>query len=143
MSAFSDVSSAVSAIKLGPEDYMTKPVNPDILLDVVKRFVRRRPEPNSQPIPSTNSFGRLRGKSAIMQEVFDRAQRAAPTNCTVLILGESGTGKELLAEAIHARSRRSDERLVAINMAALPESLVEASCSATREGRSLEPKAIA
>src|SRR2546421_11611711 len=70
-------------------------------------------------------FGQMIGRSAEMRRAFEMADRVAPTDSTVLILGESGTGKDLLAQEIHARSPRTGKPFVAVNCAALPETLIE------------------
>src|SRR5213596_4336654 len=70
-------------------------------------------------------FGQMIGRSAEMRRAFEMADRVAATDSTVLILGESGTGKDLLAQEIHARSPRSGKAYVAVNCAALPETLIE------------------
>jgi len=127
--AYGDVDSAVAAMKLGAEDYLTKPVDPEALLQLVRRMIARcdtapRAENNK---PCDEPAGpRILGQSAAMVEVFERVRRAAPTDGLVLILGESGTGKELIASAIHEQSRRKAGAYIAVNIAALPESLVEA-----------------
>ena len=128
MTAYGDVQSAVHAMKLGAADYLTKPVNPDHLLKIVRDTLERTrawesPPPGDPGDEST--FGLLVGQSSGMREVFDKIQRAAQTDSIVLVLGESGTGKELVAAAIHQYSRRSEGPYVAVNMAAIPNHLVE------------------
>jgi DNA-binding NtrC family response regulator len=128
--AFGDVDSAVRAMKLGAFDYLTKPIDPDRLLTIVRDALKqppRTPAPKTQAgAPGvTPGFGPLIGASRLMEEVFDRIRRAAQTDGLVLILGESGTGKELVAAAIHRESRRVKGPYVAVNMAAIPSELVE------------------
>lgn len=126
--AYGDVDSAVTAMKLGAEDYLTKPVDPDALLRLVRNKITGAPsKARKSGGLSLNAGGRgILGQSPAMLDVFERVRRAAPTDGLVLVLGESGTGKELVAAAIHAYSRRKDGPYVAVNIAALPESLVEA-----------------
>ncbi|HEX7449889.1 MAG TPA: sigma-54 dependent transcriptional regulator [Pirellulales bacterium] len=127
--AYGDVDSAVTAMKLGAEDYLTKPVDPDALLVLVRRKIaREQATGDTQPAGLFEVRGGrcILGQSPAMLEVFERVRRAAPTDSLVLILGESGTGKELVASAIHAYSRRKDGPYIAVNIAALPESLIEA-----------------
>jgi DNA-binding NtrC family response regulator len=127
--AYGDVDSAVRAMKLGATDYLTKPIDAERLLTIVKDVldkprtaVERPPVSTAAPAPG---FGPIIGRSRAMQDVFDRIRRAATTDGIVLILGESGTGKELVAAAIHRESRRKNGPYVAVNMAAIPRELVE------------------
>jgi len=128
--AFGDVDSAVRAMKLGAADYLTKPVDPQRLLTIV-RDTLHAPAAPPKPLPASVApqtlagFGPLIGASRSMQDVFDRVRRAAQTDSIVLILGESGTGKELVAAAIHRESKRASGPYVAVNMAAIPAHLVE------------------
>lgn len=128
--AYGDVASAVAAMKLGAEDYLTKPVDPEALLVLVRnKFMPSEPAvPAHQggPASGVTSGPRILAQSAAMREVLERVRRAASTDSLVLILGESGTGKELIASAIHAQSPRNNGPYVTVNIAALPESLVEA-----------------
>ncbi|HWB13640.1 MAG TPA: sigma-54 dependent transcriptional regulator [Pirellulales bacterium] len=126
--AYGDVDSAVAAMKLGAEDYLTKPVDPEALLLLVRRTIARQEvtSPDRQKGSAAAPGVRILGQSAVMIDVLERVRRAAQTSSLVLILGESGTGKELIASAIHAQSRRSIGPYVAVNIAALPENLVEA-----------------
>ena len=127
VTAYGEVSSAVEAIKLGAEDYLTKPLNPDSLRLLLRRLI----QPKSTLPLEECAAGKLQeltgiiGQSPQMQDVLERVERVARTDGIVLILGESGTGKELVASAIHRLSRRKSGPFIAVNVAALPESLIE------------------
>ncbi|HEY3244892.1 MAG TPA: sigma-54 dependent transcriptional regulator [Phycisphaerae bacterium] len=130
MTAHGDITSAVEAMKLGAEDYLTKPVNPDELLLLIKRALTARGKDAqiaqlSERLDSKLGLEKLIGQSKPMQDVFARLRRAARSESTILVLGESGTGKELLAEALHQNSPRKNGPFIAVNMAAVPETLVE------------------
>lgn len=130
VTAYGEVNSAVDAMKLGAEDYLSKPVNPDELVMLVERCLELRRKDATivelqQRLDERLGFENIVGKSTAMLEVFDHARRAAATESTVLITGESGTGKELIAEAIHQNSPRKEGPFVTVNMAAVPEHLVE------------------
>jgi DNA-binding NtrC family response regulator len=117
-------------MKAGAFDYLPKPYDLEELRLVVARAIEHRRmrmelEDLRRRVAGEGQFGRMVGESPVMREVFVSADRIAQTDLPVLILGESGTGKDLLAQEIHARSARSRQRLVALNCAALPESLVE------------------
>jgi DNA-binding NtrC family response regulator len=126
----SSVNSAIEAIKAGAYDYVTKPVNPDELVVLIKRAIEIRAkdkEIDNLRRRLDHRFGieRIIGQAKQMKDVFDRIQRAAAVDSTVLILGESGTGKELVAQALHQNSPRSKGPFVAVNCAAVPATLVE------------------
>jgi DNA-binding NtrC family response regulator len=129
MTAYGDVDSAVAAMKLGAADFLTKPVNPADLLALVHNCLRERSVPAPAGLAGQDQaqsvFERIIGTSHGMQQVCDQTRRAAQTASTVLILGESGTGKELISEAIHQNSPRHAEPFILVNMAAIPETLVE------------------
>jgi len=124
------VESAVDAMRAGAAHYVTKPVNLAELRVVLERLVekQRLARRNSQleaQLDERFGFDRIIGRSAPMQAVFRTLRQVAPTDVTVLVTGESGTGKELVAQALHQNSRRSKAPFVALNCAALPESLLE------------------
>jgi two-component system, NtrC family, response regulator HydG len=130
VTAHGDVNSAVEAMKLGAEDYLSKPVNPDELLLLVAKCLKERRKDETieglqQRLDKQLGFENIVAQSKLMLDVFDNARRAAATDSTVLITGESGTGKELIAEAIHQNSPRKEESFVVVNMAAVPQHLVE------------------
>ncbi len=130
LTAYGDVNTAVEAMKLGAEDYLSKPVNPEELLLLVNRCLdaRRKDETIDQlqqRLDHLLGFENIVGRSPSMVRVLENSRRAAATDSTVLITGESGTGKELIAEAIHQNSPRKSGPFVVVNMAAVPEHLVE------------------
>ncbi len=127
------VDNAVQAMRDGAYDFITKPVNLERLGLLVKRALGRRELARKQQelqaevrrLESRNGGGELLGRSAAMQQVFDKIAQVAPTRASVLITGESGTGKELVTNALHAASPRKDAPLVKVHCAALSESLLE------------------
>jgi DNA-binding NtrC family response regulator len=126
----SSVNSAVEAIKAGAFDYVTKPVNPDELILLIKRVIESTNKDKEidhlrRRLDQKFGLDRIVGQSRQMKEVFAKIQRAAPVDSTVLILGESGTGKELVAQALHHNSPRRKGPFVAVNCAAVPGTLVE------------------
>lgn len=123
VTAFGTIQTAIDSIKLGADDFLLKPVDPVQLLDQVKRLLQRRKP--SFATPDSPSLAAIVGQSAAVASIRQNIRRAAATNSTVLIMGESGTGKELVARAIHASSPRAGGPLIVINMAAVPETLVE------------------
>ncbi|HUJ00720.1 MAG TPA: sigma-54 dependent transcriptional regulator [Usitatibacter sp.] len=124
------VESAVEALRLGASDYLTKPVNLQRLKAVLSRVpksgeLRAQIGALREELHRLGRFGRLVGRSAPMQEVYDKVARVAPTEATVLLLGESGTGKEIVARTIHELSRRRKHPFLAINCGAISPNLIE------------------
>jgi len=123
--AYGDVNSAVAAMKMGASDYLTKPLKPDELLLLLNRYLpMRNRSPKQIPI-DVAGIGQMIGQSQAMRVVFEQIRKVAESDSIVLITGESGTGKELVASAIHDHSRRRQNPFVAVNVSALPESLIE------------------
>jgi len=130
ITAFSSVESAVEAMKKGARDYVTKPVNIaelKLTLERALHYEQLQQENASlrQRLDERFDFGRIIGRSAAMQRVFETLAMVAPTDATVLITGESGTGKELIANAVHQNSPRKVGPFVKVNCAALHENLLE------------------
>ena len=130
MTSYASVRSAVEAMKQGAADYVSKPFDPDELLLLVDKLLQQAQAERQHAVLKAESerlhpVSGLVGSSEAMKVVLDRIARAAPTDATVLVLGESGTGKELVARAIHAQSPRRDAAFVAVNCAAIPETLIE------------------
>jgi two-component system, NtrC family, response regulator PilR len=131
MTAHGSIDSAVEAMRKGAFDYLTKPLDRDTLLLAVARAVERTRLVSENRRLREELRGRFRvenlvGAHGSMQEVFRIVHKVARSGSTVLIYGESGTGKELVARSIHVTSDRRDRPFVAINVSALPESILEA-----------------
>ncbi len=130
VSALDAAKTAVEALRLGAADYLVKGFELDELRQRVANLLKLATleEENSslrRQLASEGQFGAMIGRSEEMRRAFEIADRVAGADSTVLILGESGTGKDLLAQEIHARSPRAGKPFVAVNCAALPETLIE------------------
>ncbi len=130
MTAFGSLDTAIEAIRAGAYDFITKPLDMDLLSLTLERAVdhknlKHQVKILSEEIERSHSFAGLIGESPIMKEFFARLQRIAGAETSVLITGESGSGKEITARALHQYSRRRDNPFVAINCSALPENLLE------------------
>jgi two-component system response regulator AtoC len=141
LTAYATVQTAVTAMRQGAADYLTKPFTSAELEQVVRRAfdavpsfgtmqggdrtvdLSRRPEPDA--VTTWPSRTGILGKSPEMQDVLALVARIAPTSANVLVCGESGTGKELIARAIHAQSRRGDGPFVPVDCVSLPDTLLE------------------
>jgi DNA-binding NtrC family response regulator len=131
MTAFGGIQDAVSAMKSGAMDFLAKPVDPDHLMLLVERALAQRRLISEymllkEELAARRGAPTIIGEATSMKQLSLAVQRAAGTDATVLIEGESGTGKELFARAVHALSGRSNGPFVAINCAAIPETLLEA-----------------
>jgi DNA-binding NtrC family response regulator len=130
MTAYGTVKNAVKAMKLGAEDYLSKPVDVEELELVVSRALEKKSllaeaSVLRQRLEQKYRFDNLVGESPPMLEVLKSVRQIAPSNASVLLLGESGTGKELFAQAIHENSPRKRRPFVKVACAALPETLLE------------------
>ena len=121
ISGFGTVDTAVRALHLGADDFLLKPVEPDVLSARVSDLLERRPRTET----ASSSVPGIVGRAPAMRALYERIQRVAPTETTVLIVGETGTGKELVARAVHALSPRKAKPFLAVNCAALAEGLLE------------------
>jgi DNA-binding NtrC family response regulator len=130
MTAFGRIEDAVTAMKEGALDFLAKPIDPDHLLLLVARALEQRRLVNEnillrEELAIRRGAPLIVGDDPALRKVIGSVQRAAATDATVLIEGESGTGKELFARTLHALSQRADQPFVAINCAAIPETLLE------------------
>jgi DNA-binding NtrC family response regulator len=131
ITGFGGVADAVSAMKRGAVDFLIKPFQLTQLARVIQAAVdqRRLREENAElraQLRDRFRFDNIIGRDSTMQQLFSTLELVAPMNSTVLIQGETGTGKELIARTIHHHSSRADQKFVAFNSAAIPESLAEA-----------------
>jgi DNA-binding NtrC family response regulator len=130
MTAHGSIEAAVSSIKGGAIDYLTKPLNLDELLFRIRQVGERRSlfienRELKETLQGLHRIEGIIGESGPMLDVISLVRRVAPSEATVLLRGESGTGKELIAKAIHFASPRASGSLVKVNCAALPENLLE------------------
>ena len=130
MTAYGSIEDAVAAMKEGALDFLAKPVDPDHLALLVARALEQRRMVTEnllmkEELAVRRGAPQLVGEDLSLRKVFASLQRAAATDTTVLLEGESGTGKELFARSLHALSPRADAPFVAINCAAIPETLLE------------------
>jgi DNA-binding NtrC family response regulator len=130
LTAQGSIQAAVDAMKLGAYDFIQKPVDAVRLRQILSNASRQREteqelEVTRRKLRETGVLGSLVGSSKQMQEVFAMIERIAPSNVSVLITGESGTGKELVARTLHSLSPRKTRPFVAVNCAAIPETLIE------------------
>src|ERR1700733_11220730 len=130
VSALDNAKTAVEALQLGAADYLVKGFELEELRQRVGNLLKlatleKENDSLRRRLTTEGQFGQMIGRAAGMRRAFEMADRVAPTDSTVLILGESGTGKDLMAQEIHARSPRAAKPFVAVNCAALPETLIE------------------
>ncbi len=130
LTAMGSIDLAVDAMKLGAYDFLQKPVDATRLRTILANATRQREtaielEIARRRLRETGVLGSMVGSSTVMREIFGLIEQIAPSNVSVLITGESGTGKELVARTLHQLSPRSKRPFVAVNCAAIPETLIE------------------
>jgi len=130
LTAQGSIQSAVEAMKMGAYDFIQKPVDAARLRNILANAARQREterelEVTRRKLRDTGLLGSMVGSSKKMQQTFAMIERVAPSNVSVLITGESGTGKELVARTLHELSPRKPKPFVAVNCAAIPETLIE------------------
>ncbi|KAF7787096.1 two-component system, response regulator FlrC [Pseudoalteromonas rubra] len=124
MTAYATIDDAVEAMRLGAIDYMAKPFAPEVLLNMVSRYMPEKAKETDGPVVADS-------KSL---ELLELAKKVARSDASVMVLGPSGSGKEVLARYIHDRSERADQPFVAINCAAIPENMLEATLFGYEKG---------
>jgi len=145
ITGFGSLDAAVASIRAGAFDFLTKPFNAEQLALAVERAIRHRSLEKEltrlrQDASERARFDEIIGSSTSIQSVFDLIERVADSEATVLITAESGCGKELVARALHRRSRRASGPMVAINCAAVPESLLESELFGNAKGAFTDAK---
>lgn len=145
ITAFGTVASAIQAMKMGAYDYITKPFQMDELVLTLKkalenRLLKKEVARLKKEVESRYHFHFLIGKSPSMRKIYDLIERISDTSSNVLITGESGTGKELVAKAIHYNGTRKEGPFVAVNCAAIPETLLESELFGYKKGAFTDAK---
>ncbi|MEW5250157.1 sigma-54-dependent transcriptional regulator [Microbulbifer sp. 2201CG32-9] len=129
MTSYASLRSAVDSMRMGAADYIAKPFDHDEMIATVRRVIGKAEQSRAVAASTTGSsraIAGMIGDSPAMRSLYSRIHKVAPTDATVLVYGETGTGKELVARAIHEESRRASKRLISVNCAAIPETLIEA-----------------
>ena len=132
ITAQNTVNNAITGIKLGAYDYIAKPFDLDEVNSLVAKILKNlnqskkaKKKKTSESTESDLNLGIIVGKSPEMLDIYKTVGRIADKDITVLITGESGTGKELIAKALHSNSGRNEEKLVSVNISAIPKELIE------------------
>ncbi len=132
MTGYTDIKTAVNAMKLGAFDYVAKPINSDQILGTIQEALAKKPEVNvaqstdnttDSPSKTTDQTDYIKGKSEKSKQLHHFIDVVAPTNISVLIIGDSGTGKENIAYSIHKKSERAKAKYVAVDCGAIPKDL--------------------
>ncbi|KEA46133.1 ATPase AAA [Campylobacter mucosalis] len=116
---------AIESVRLGVKDFLTKPFDVNTLYEAIKRVQKEREKISTKQIKISNIKSDFVGDSEALKRAKNIALKAAVTDASVMIMGESGVGKEVFANFIHQNSKRKDKPFIAINMAAIPENLIE------------------
>jgi two-component system, NtrC family, response regulator HydG len=131
MTSYASLRSAVDSMRMGAVDYVAKPFDHDEMVNAVKRVIGKAKIIDKNTMQGTagttasKAIAGMIGSSDVMQDLYNRIHKVAPTAATVLIHGETGTGKELVARALHEESQRNNHLMISVNCAAIPETLIE------------------
>ncbi|MEO6253266.1 MAG: sigma-54 dependent transcriptional regulator [Ferruginibacter sp.] len=127
ITAYGDIDLAVRSLKEGAADFIVKPWHNEKLLEAIKEILRRKEKsPGDLPVINSSAIGKeMIGDSDVMNYIFFKIEKIAPTDANIFILGENGTGKDLIAKAIHEHSMRADKPFVKVDVGALTETLFE------------------
>ena len=137
ITAYGDIDLAVRSLKEGAADFVVKPWHNEKLISTIKETLKRKSNkinltPGSEP--GSMIKNELLGESEVMQEIFYKIEKIAPTDANILILGENGTGKDLIAKAIHQHSLRKDKAFIKVDVGALTETLFESELFGHKKG---------
>ena len=126
ITAYGDIDLAVRSLKEGANDFIVKPWHNEKLITTIKELLDKQEgtKPGKASVKSAGNTSIL-GDSEVMQDIFYKVNKIAPTDANILILGENGTGKDLMAKAIHERSLRADKPFVKVDVGALTDTLFE------------------
>ena len=136
ITAYGDIDLAVRSLKEGADDFIVKPWNNDKLIDTIKEVLEKKDGVKHFKAVTVKNQGdnTILGDSTIMQDVFQKVNKIAPTDANILLLGENGTGKDLMAKAIHERSLRKNKPFIKVDVGALTETLFESELFGHKKG---------
>lgn len=135
ITAYGDIDLAVQSLKNGADDFVVKPWHNEKLLHTIAEALDKKEKTKAKtPDNSKGISGDLIGKSDVMQDIFYKISRVAPTDANILILGENGTGKDLIAKAIHQQSLRAQKPFVKVDIGSLTEGLFESELFGHKKG---------
>ncbi|HEX8677524.1 MAG TPA: sigma 54-interacting transcriptional regulator, partial [Segetibacter sp.] len=137
ITAYGDIDLAIRSLKEGAADFVVKPWHNEKLLITIKEALQKKTngKVNDLPVKFESIINReLLGESTVMQEIFYKIQKIAPTDANILILGENGTGKDLIAKAIHQQSLRANKPYIKVDVGALTETLFESELFGHKKG---------
>jgi DNA-binding NtrC family response regulator len=135
ITAYGDIDLAVRSLKEGANDFVVKPWHNEKLIDTIKDLLdKKEGVKTSKPSKGVSGQTSILGESEMMEHIFHKVNKIAPTDANILILGENGTGKDLMAKAIHERSLRADKPFVKVDVGALTDSLFESELFGHKKG---------
>jgi len=137
ITAYGDIDLAVRSLKEGASDFVVKPWHNEKLMSTIKEILKRKgTKTGGLPLLNTDSMvgKELLGESEVMQQIFYKIEKIAPTDANILILGENGTGKDLIAKAIHQQSLRAEKPFIKVDVGALTETLFESELFGHKKG---------
>jgi len=134
MTAYADIDLAIRGLKEGAADFLVKPWKNEKVIDTITSLVKSGKEKKKKQKHFSPSSVHIVGESEVMQDVFMKVQKVAPTDANVLILGENGTGKDLIARSLHENSHRKDKPFVKVDVGALTSSLFESELFGYKKG---------
>ena len=137
ITAYGDIDLAIRCLKEGAADFVVKPWHNEKLLITIKEALNKKGNGKANATQATSENGMRKdilGESPVMQDIFYKIQKIAPTDANILILGENGTGKDLIAKAIHQQSLRANKQYVKVDVGALTDSLFESELFGHKKG---------
>jgi two-component system response regulator HydG len=136
ITAYGDIDLAVRSLKEGANDFIVKPWHNEKLIDTIKDLLDKKEGVKTVKTSAKNTAGdtSILGDSDVMQDIFYKVNKIAPTDANILLLGENGTGKDLMAKAIHERSLRADKPFIKVDVGALTDTLFESELFGHKKG---------
>jgi two-component system response regulator HydG len=136
ITAYGDIDLAVRSLKEGANDFVVKPWHNEKLIETIKDLLDKKEgsSKTSKPSGKSSAGTSILGESEVMEDIFHKVNKIAPTDANILILGENGTGKDLMAKAIHERSLRADKPFIKVDVGALTDSLFESELFGHKKG---------